>query len=135
MKKQKIKMVEIRDRETFIPSLIILMMPENEEEMYLMKQAGYGFTNPCIMLIPIQSPWYSARSSDEYVMKNGRTLSVAHKYIENNFHDLKNYQVIDVEFILGEVEQPCKSCLQEEIEERDRILLEQCESEDNDNEV
>lgn len=129
MRKLNIKMVEIRDRATCIPAFAILMMPENQEEVFLMKQAGYGFTHPCVMLISIEAPWHSARCAEEWHEKSPRTMRVAHEYIEKAFHDLEDCAVIDVEFLLGEVEEPCKSCKKEQEDELDKILREQADDE------
>lgn len=114
-------MVEIRDRATCIPAFAIKMLPQVEEELFLMKQCGYGFSFPCVILISIEAPWHSARSSDEW-KNSARTMPIAHKYIEDNFESIESCAVIDVEFILNEVEKPCKSCLFEQMEER-LILL------------
>jgi len=38
------KLLEIRDRATFIPVLAIQCLPGNEEERYLLSRAGYGVT-------------------------------------------------------------------------------------------
>lgn len=38
-----------------------------------------------------------------------RTMTVAHQYIESNFDQLNNGDVVDVEFILGETSVPKRS--------------------------
>lgn len=114
-------MVEIRDRATCIPAWAIRMLPESEEEAHLMIKTGYGFAHPCIMLISIEAPRYSAQCSDQWPA-SARTMPRAHEYIEKNFDALKPCEVIDVEFILGEVDQPCKSCLEEQREETKKAL-------------
>jgi hypothetical protein len=101
MKSENIKTVEIRDRCKFIPAFAIRMLPSDEFELFLFKQAGYGLFNPCIMLISIEEPWLSNRSSDEWI-NSPRTMPIAHKWIEDNFDKINNGDVIDIEFILGE---------------------------------
>jgi hypothetical protein len=128
MRKQNVKMVEIRDRATCIPALAILMIPESQDEVHLMKQTGYVFSHPCVMLISIEAPWHSARTWDEW-RNSPRTMPTAHKFIEENFHDIKDCQVVDVEFLLGEVSEPCKSCRQEKEDELMKILREQATDE------
>ncbi len=128
MMKNLIKMVEIRDRATCIPAWAIKMLPDSTDQAFLMKQTGYGFSHPCIMLISIEAPWHSARSWDEW-RDSARTMTTAHKYIEENFNDIKDCQVVDVQFLLGEVDKPCKSCRQEQQDEIDQILREQAENE------
>jgi hypothetical protein len=129
MRKTHIKMVEIRDRGTCIPAFAIKMLPDSNDEAFLMKQTGYGFSHPCVMLVSIEAPWHSARSWDEW--KNSpRTMPNAHKYIEENFNGLKDCEVIDVEFLLGEVDKPCKSCKQESFDEMIAILKNQAGEDD-----
>jgi hypothetical protein len=116
MKSINIKTVEIRDRATLIPAFAIRMLPSDETELFLFKHCGYrSWSDPCILLVSIEAPWHSARSWDEW--KEGRTMPTAHKYIEDNFDSITSCQVIDVEFILGEVDKPCQSCLQEQLAE------------------
>lgn len=129
MMKNLIKMVEIRDRATCIPAFAIKMLPDSQDQAFLMKQTGYGFSHPCVMLVSIEAPWHSARSSDEWRDKS-RTMFTAHKYIEDNFDELKGCQVVDIEFILGEVSEACKSCRQEAHDELMGILKKQAEDED-----
>ena len=111
MKNENIKVVEIRDRATFIPAFAIKMLPSDEKELFLFKGAGYGVLHPCVMLVSIKAPWQSARCSDDWKSNMGRTMYVAHQWIENNFDEIENCQVIDVEFLLKEVDKPCKSSI------------------------
>jgi len=124
MKNENIKIVEIRDRATFIPAFAIRMIGDSFDERYLFNQAGYR-PDPCILLISMQAPSFSARYSGDW-KRHERTMGTAHKWIEENFDEIKNCQVIDVEYILKEVSQSCKSVREEQIEER----LNGCENED-----
>jgi len=117
------KIVEIRDRATFIPALAWKVQPESALQKVLFKSIGYY--QPCIMLMSIQAPNHSARYSDDWG-KHGRTMGTAHKWIEENFDNIVDCQVIDVEYILGEVEKPCLSYREEEINK----AFEGCESEE-----
>ena len=118
MKSENIKTVEIRDRATLIPAFAIKMLPGDEKELFLFKGAGYRWANPCIMLVAIEAPWNSARCSDDWINRSGRTFPVAHKWIEDNFDTIKNGEVIDVEFILGEKDSiSLNSFIEQKIEE------------------
>lgn len=127
------KMFEIRDRATCIPVWAIRMLPDSQEEVFLMKQCGYGFSYPCIMLISIEAPWHSARCSDEW-RSSPRTMPIAHKYIEDHFDELKSCEVIDVEFIEKEVEKPCKSCFEEQRDEAIEALSKYYDDKEDNNE-
>lgn len=124
MKQENIKIVEIRDRATLIPAFAIRMIPETEHELFLFKEIGYRTrSNPCILLISMQAPTYSARYSGDWC-ENGRTFPIAHEYIEKHFDEIKNYDVIDVEFIQGEVDKSCESIVFEVIKELAKELAE-----------
>jgi len=117
MKPENIKIVEIRDRATLIAAFAIRMRPETEHELFLFKEIGYrSQAKPCILLISMQAPNFSARYSGDW-QNTGRTFPIAHEYIEKHFDEINNYDVIDVEFIKGEVDKPCDSVVIEGIKE------------------
>jgi hypothetical protein len=89
------KLVEIRDRGTFIPALAILV---SEADGYLMKRAGFG--RQCVYLVALAT---QKCAYDPFEWGN-RTMNTAHQWIEDNWYTLVGDDVIDVEFILGETE-------------------------------
>lgn len=96
----KTKLFEVRDRATFIPVFAILMEPTNNYQGYLLRRSGYG---PGINLVMVGRCGSGPAHYDPYRQENGaRTMRVAHQYIMENFHELNDGDVIDVEFILGE---------------------------------
>lgn len=116
-----IKALEIRDRNTFIPMFAVLMVPsegtdqtkENqfEVERFLLRRAGYGFVNPCVMLCRMDANGLERNASyDPYGWGgDARTFPVAHQFIIDHWGELKSGDVIDVEFILGETKEPKQS--------------------------
>ena len=94
------KLFEIRDRGTFIPVLAVSI---SDEDGFLAKRAGFG--SRCIQVVHFA---HGKTSYDPYGWDN-RTMKNAHAFIEKNWDDLKNEEVIDVEFILGETKEPKKS--------------------------
>lgn len=97
----KVKLLEIRDKATFIPVAAITTNPINEEQRYLLRRSGYGLPSSLIILLNLGHP--STASFDPYDWNTGaRTYPIAHDYIVKNFDNLKNGDVIDVEHILGE---------------------------------
>lgn len=98
----EIKVLEIRDRATFIPVICIRPVAENEAQRYLLRRDGYRAddSETCVIMIDAQcrgvsyDPYHWARDS--------RTKGNAHLYIEQHWSDLRDGDVIDVEFILGE---------------------------------
>lgn len=117
MNQYNIRVVEIRDRATFIPALAIKLVPANPEERVLFKEIGYhSVSNPCIILMSLALPSHAARYSGDW-RGAARTMPVAHKWIEDNWDLVMDNHVIDVEYILKEVDKPCLSLRDERIQE------------------
>lgn len=112
-----VKAIEIRDRGTFIPAMAILMTPDSpgsdggESERYLLRRAGYLFSDPCVVLVRMACSGVDRNATyDPYSWGGGtRTFTVAHDYIIKHWDELKSGDVVDVEFILGETQQPKQS--------------------------
>lgn len=105
------KVLEIRDRATYIPVIAVRLEPRNEHERYLLATAGYG-RNPAeqaaFVLVSRINGGHCEANVDAHAW-TGRTMPVAHRYIEQHFDDLKPYDVVDVENILGETAERKKS--------------------------
>lgn len=101
----EVKCLELRDRGTFIPVICLRPVPENEGQRYLLCRDGYRGDNSehCIIMIDAQC---RGVSYDPYNWSDGRTKGFAHQHIEKHWHDLKDGDVIDVEFIRGETSKP-----------------------------
>lgn len=99
-----IKVLEIRDRMTYIPVLAIKMKSEDTKERYHLGRAGYGEDYPLILVVKMDGV---EATYDPYKWKNdSRTMLNAHLYIQVHFEEFKTGDVIDVEFILGESKTP-----------------------------
>ena len=100
----EVKCLEIRDDGTFIPVICIRPVPDNEEQRYLLRRDGYAGSERerCIILIDAQC---RGCAYDAYDWPN-RTKRHAHNYIAENWHTLKDGDVVDVQFILGETQTP-----------------------------
>ena len=96
--------LEIRDRATFLPMLAVQMTSSNMEQKYLLRRSGYGGEHTLIMLWSMSQSRTPA-SYDPHDW-NDRTRRIAHQYIQENFNELSDGDVIDVEFILGETTSP-----------------------------
>ncbi len=98
----EIKCLEIRDDGTFIPVICIRPVAENEAQRYLLRRDGYRAdgTEPCIIMIDAQCRGVAYDCYDWG--RDMRTKGNAHNFISENWHKLKDGDVIDVEFILGE---------------------------------
>jgi hypothetical protein len=95
--------LEIRDRATFIAALAIEMTPANDEQRYLLWRSGYTEDHPCIVLTPMHGNVIA--TCDPYQWSD-RTYRAAHLYIIREWATLKDGDVVDVEFILGERSKP-----------------------------
>lgn len=94
------KLLEIRDRATFISALAIRV---SGDDGYLMRRAG--FNAPMIYLIALAT---ERACYDPYNWGN-RTMRTAHHHIEVMWDTLKDGDVVDVEFVLGETRTPKES--------------------------
>ncbi len=102
----EIKCLEIRDDGTFIPVICIRPVPTNNEQAYLLRRDGYrgNETERCIIMIDAQC---RGVAYDPYDWKGDtRTKPRAHIFIEAFWHTLKDGDVVDVQYILGETEKP-----------------------------
>lgn len=102
----EVKCLEIRDAGTFVPVICLRPVPDNENQRYLLRRDGYrgDATERCIIYIKAQC---RGVAYDPYDWpQNPRTHRVAHDYIERNWTILKDGDVVDVQFILGETAQP-----------------------------
>lgn len=113
----KTKVLELRDKGTFIPLLCVDMNPtawvvadgsasQDEEkyhaQRYLLRRCGYPCDGRPNIAITHLSASGDRCSNDPYYWGGGRTRPVAHDYIIKNWDTLKDGDVVDVEFILGE---------------------------------
>lgn len=99
----KVKLFEVRDRGTFLPIFAISTEPSNEGQRYLLRRVGFNTGDSVTIIARLNGENNS--SADAYHW-NDRTMRTAHLYIDKHFHELKDGDVIDVEFILGETETP-----------------------------
>lgn len=102
------KVLEIRDRGTFIPALALRLDPANEQERRLMSRAGYGLTveaqREYILLLRLEDAPY-----DPFEHGGGTTLRDAHLYLNKHFDEVENGQVICTEYLRGERSEPKES--------------------------
>lgn len=101
----EIKTLELRDHATFIPVICIRPVPDNEAQRYLLRRDGYAGDERehCIIMIDAQC---RGVAYDPYDWRDARTKRTAHLYIAEHWGELKDGDVIDVQFILGERPEP-----------------------------
>ena len=103
----KAKALEIRDEGTFIAALAVDMNAGNAQQLYLLRRCGYPCDGePNIILTRLDGDGHA--TNDPYSW-GGRTWPVAHNYIIEHWNDLKDGDVVDVSFILGETAEPKRS--------------------------
>lgn len=101
----EVKILEIRDRGTMIPAYAILAQAANAEQDFLLRRVGFN-GQPSVIVSFLNGERIS--TADAYAWGD-RTMQTAHLYIEDKFKELKDGDVVDVEFILGETQQPKQS--------------------------
>lgn len=109
------KVIEIRDRGTFVPALAVRLCSEVEQERYLLRRAGWSEESARgdetdgaeigVMLYPLSG---NKAHTDPYDW-GGRTYPVIHQHLLVNWNDVEPGAVLDVEFLLGEVPAPKQS--------------------------
>jgi hypothetical protein len=102
----EVKCLELRDSMTFIPVICLRPVPDNEAQRYLLRRDGYkgDSSEHCIIMIDAQCRGVAYDPYDW--TKDMRTRRTAHDYIARYWASLKDGDVIDVEFILGETNSP-----------------------------
>lgn len=109
----KAKALELRDEGTFIPILCVDMQPSldggsagQRAQYYLLRRCGYACDGrPNIIVTRLSGDGQA--TNDPYGWKGGsRTFPVAHDYIIDHWDELKDGDVVDVQFILGETASP-----------------------------
>jgi hypothetical protein len=112
-----VKAFEVRDTGTFIPVIAIKMIPTQqggrfEQERYLLARAGYGpdpRETPCIILCRMSASGVDHNATyDPYAWGGAgtRTMQIAHLHILEHFDEMFSGDVVDVEFIRGETQEP-----------------------------
>jgi hypothetical protein len=100
------KIVEIRDRMTFVPALAVRLEPTSERERYLLAAGGFGIEAVEQAGYVLLTKLVSSRSAWDPFDWGDRTMTTAHAYLIEHWASVETGQVIDVEFILGETEAP-----------------------------
>jgi hypothetical protein len=99
------KTLEVRDRHTIIPVVAMSLHPTNEGERWLIHKCGFGVNDGSFSVMLGQLMKGGLFTGDASAWGN-RTMKNAHLYIEEHFDELKDGDVIDVQFILGETATP-----------------------------
>lgn len=97
------KIFEVRDRATFIPVLAIKLVSDDKHVERLIRRAGFMEDGIDILVTKLAGEQISYSA---VVWGGSRTMTVAHNFITANFDELKDGQVVDVEFLLGETSEP-----------------------------
>jgi hypothetical protein len=112
----KTKLLEIRDEGTFLPVLCVDMNPgiesgallAYEAQHYLLRRVGYPCDGrPNIALTRLDAN--GGKCWNDPYGWGGRTYPVAHNYIIEHWAELRDGDVVDVSFILGETAEPKQS--------------------------
>jgi len=116
------KALELRDEMTFIAILAVDMNPVapkpsddiidataatyiSRDQRWLLRRVGYPCDGKPNILITRLSGDGSKASNDPYYWGD-RTFAVAHAYIIEHWASLKDGDVVDVQFIMGETKAP-----------------------------
>lgn len=90
------KVLEIRDAATYIAVIATRTTSEVDQERYHFGRAGYPDDFVIVTRIGSLESQYNP-----FDWGMTRTMQVAHKYIREEWENIKNLDVIDVEHIMG----------------------------------
>ena len=96
------KIFSILDRSTFIPVMATSIKNADLEELNILGKAGYHDSSLDLILLCALGTGRTEYDYHEW-SNQGRTLVIAHEYIEKNFDSLETGDAIDVREILGEI--------------------------------
>jgi hypothetical protein len=101
------KALEVRDAGTFIPVLCVDMQPANPEQAYLLHRCGYNHGGPPnVVMTRLEGRGHATNDyyawGDDPHVRGTRTFPIAHQYIIAHWDELKDGDVVDVQFIIGE---------------------------------
>src|SRR5262245_19523633 len=96
----EVKCLEIRDANTFVPVICIRPVPTNEAQRYLLRRDGYSGTTHEECIIYINAQCRGVEYDCYGWPSNPRTHRVAHDYISEHWAELKDGDVVDVQYIL-----------------------------------
>jgi hypothetical protein len=103
-----VKALEIRDEGTCISMLAIKPIAENEAQRAILRHAGYGDGTDYVVLVGAHD-WEGGYNP---ARQRGHTRQVAHHWIKTHFDELKDGDIVDVEFILGKRAAPKETEIQ-----------------------
>ena len=99
----EIKLIEVRDRGTFIPALAIRVTSTRDVAGdWLLRRGGFSLNGASIILIRLTD---CAAQYDQYDWAS-RTMQTAHVWLPEHFEQVAHGAVVDVEYLLGERSAP-----------------------------
>jgi len=112
------KALEVRDDGTFIAVLAVDMNPNHDprlspdsssKQRWLLRRCGYRCDmSPNVIITRLDGAGQA--TNDPYAWAGcARTMPAAHHYIIDHWNELRDGDVIDVQFILGETSTPRQS--------------------------
>lgn len=115
----KTKILEIRDAVTFIPAVAVQMFPHESDgdkshhdvqaQRYLLHRVGYPCDDPVRAQVVLFRANGDGQAFSDPHSWHSHTMGVAHDYILKHFDELRDGDVVDVEFILGWSRAPKRS--------------------------
>jgi len=103
-----VKVLEVRDRATFVPVFAIGMATKLEPVRWYLDRTGYvsGAPDPSVLIGRLDG---TGRITPDPYQWEDRTMQAAHLFILKNWWALNDGSVVDVEHILGETKKKKES--------------------------
>jgi len=101
------KLIEVRDSMTTIPALAWKPDPSDEAELWFWSRSGFGRTpGDYVFLMRLSD---QETKIDPYGWGHTRTMPTVHRHLMEHWDLVRNGDVIDVQFLLGETTIPKES--------------------------
>jgi len=100
----EVKVLEVRDKMTFMPVLAIWFNTTDSREHWLLHRAGFHTPTDYLMVAPLTD--LHRATTDPFDHSNARTMRTLHQHLYDHWSTIKTGDLIDIEVVLGEKTTP-----------------------------
>lgn len=102
----EIKLFELRDEGTHIPIFAFSTNSHATRESLIFQRAGFLKGSGLIIMGALTG---TEQSYDPDQWEGGRSMRIIHQYLCKHWDDLRSGDLLDVRYIMGEVDKPCET--------------------------
>ena len=98
------KIFAIHDVMTLVSMMVQRLVPETLQEELILSRAGYREIDNYFFFSTFRDEM-GEFTYDVYKLENQRSFGTAARYIKQNWDELESGELIDIEYILGEIDE------------------------------